>query len=380
MSIKSQREKVIKTYIDETVNCSTGRTKRLEIEGKVEELTIYRLPIDKLLVFNIENGRFAADLYTIEKKEKRKLDPWEKQDRNLIQKILLEKYHDETKRLEEDLEKVGQMEAGVITAAGVVINGNRRMAILMKLHKKTSRENFNYLEVIILPRHLNDEEIYKIEARLQYAKEFKVVYGPVNELLKMREGVKKGMTRRQLAYLLGRSKKYVEDHLFQLELLEKYSEYNWKEINYKKIEGAGITEQMTVVAEILTKFKNEGLNLSEIKKYIELQFAYMKAGCTYQDIRNLKDINLYKDIKSQSLEALNQLKKKEIFEETFKELIDDAGEAIKIKKKKKQPITTITKILKELKRFYDNGYKITPEIKKNLREIKKIVHAMIIKK
>ena len=130
MSIKSEHEKRINAYIESHPNARTGRSHRLVIEGRVVDLEIFRLPI-KFLFFNIENGRFAADLLTLEKELDRKLDTKNSQDAEMVRRILLDKSPSDTKRLKEDLISRGQLQPGIITAAGVVINANRRMAVLM---------------------------------------------------------------------------------------------------------------------------------------------------------------------------------------------------------------------------------------------------------
>lgn len=376
MPIKSQHEQRIKAYIDSNPDSKMDRVERIEIEGQVQDLPVYRLPI-KLLAFNIENGRFAADLHMLEANLRRKLNTRNADDANKVKQVLLNKYPHETKRFREDLKKVGQLQSGVITAAGVVINGNRRMAILMELQKDTSQDRYAYLETIILPRNLSDTEIYKIEARIQYAKDFKMGYGPVNELLKIKEGLDKGMTKRELAALLLRDEKYIEEHLAQLRLLEAYSKYAWKKIDYKRIEEMQMTEQMTDVEKNIRKFKSEGRSLSEINKLLEVQFAYIKAGGSYRDIRTFGKAASLSGAERPYFDALTMLKKEKVSEDSFKELVDDANDGVRIKKKEQRSAELVIRILEQVKGFQDAQYKITPEIKKYFIQISGIISKLI---
>lgn len=376
MTVKSEYEQRIKAYIDSNPDSKMDRVQRIEIEGRVHDLPVYRLPV-KLLSFNIENGRFATDLQTIEAGLRRKLNTRNTADANKVKQTLLDKYPQETKKLKEDLKKVGQLEAGVITAAGVVINANRRMAILMELHKETSQDRFGYLETIILPRNLSDTEIYKIEARLQYAKEFKMGYGPVNELLKIKEGLGKGMSKRELAALLSRDEKYIEEHLAQLKLLEAYSKHAWKKIDYKKIEEMQITEQITDVEKNIRKFNHEGRSPSEVKKLLEVQFAYIKSGCSYQDIRMFGKSASLKGAERPYFDALAMLNENKVSEESFKELVDDANEGVRIKRKEQKPVEQIIRVLEQVKMFRDGQHKISPEVKKYLLEMSGIIAKLI---
>lgn len=376
MSIQSEREQKIKAYLESNSDSKTGRTERLEIEGKVVDLPIYRLPI-KLLAFNTENGRFVADLLSIEEERGRKLDPLNPDDASIIREILIKKYPTETNRLHDDLKRVGQSHTGVITSAGIVINGNRRMAILTKLHEETHQDKFEYLEVVILPRHLDDAEIYKVEARLQYAREFKVAFGPVNELLKIREGLKKGMSESEMAELLGRDEEYVKEHLEQLKLLEEYSMYFWGKVDYKKIEEEDITERMTSVVENLRKLVSEGFDLNDVKKLLELQFNYIKAGASLKDIRCIKKIGRLEKSKQRYFDALDMLKKGEVTAEPFKDLVDNVSEEVRIKVRELKPIVTILRILDKLKGFRDEQNEITPEIREKLIDISTIIDELV---
>lgn len=379
MSIKSEYEKRIEAYVDSNPGSSTGRSSRLVVEGRVVDLPIYRLPI-KCLVFNIENGRFAVDLYTLEKDLGRKVNTREVGDANKVRQILLDKSPNDTKLLRDDLKKQGQVEPGVITAAGVVINANRRMAILMELFEQTSDDKFAYLEAVILPRNINDAEIYKIEARLQYAKDFKVGFGAVNELLKIKEGINKGMSKKELAALLGRDENYIEEHLEQLKLLEAYSNYTWKKVNYKKIEDEQITEPITDVQKNLRKFKNEGRRLSEIKKLLEIQFDYIRCGAKYRDIRDFGKAASLRGGAQLYYKAHSSLKSGKISEESFKEMVDDANETIKIKKEDKKPIELALRALEIVRNMENKQFKINSEAGKYLKEISEIITKLLKKR
>lgn len=376
MTISSEREKKIEAYIKNNKEAKTPNAERIEIEGKVKQQAIYRLPI-KLLAFNMENGRFAADLQTLEKELGRELNPFNADHAKRVKELLITRYPSETDGLREDLKKVGQTHTGVITSAGVVINGNRRMAILSELHEKTSQDRFAYLEVVILPHHLDETEIYKIEARLQYAKDFKEPYGPVNELLKIKEGRNKKMKPEELAQLLRRKTKYIEEHLYQLELLEVYSQQYWGKIDYKKLEEAQITERMTAVVNNLKNFESQGLEPTEIKKLTELQFAYIHSDASLADVRAIGKIDGFVKAKKHYLHSLDMLREGKIPEEGFKKLVDDANEEVKIKKGELKPIVTIISILEKLKGFRDEQNKITPDIRKLLSDISDVANELI---
>ena len=79
-----------------------AKQKPVFIHGKFLEIEVFRLPTE-LLVFNIGNGRFAAELIGEEKRLNRKLDATK--DVKVIQKLLLEQDGTETEALKATLKR-----------------------------------------------------------------------------------------------------------------------------------------------------------------------------------------------------------------------------------------------------------------------------------
>jgi hypothetical protein len=171
---------------------------RVEIEGQIKTLDVWSVPISRL-TFNIRNGRFASELRAKEKTLSRKLDPHVDADARIIRQLLLEQDESETKALMDDVEKHNQLEPGIITADGAVINANRRMAVISALRDKTNEARFEYLKVARLPPNVGEKDLWRIEAGLQFAKDFRAEYGPINELLKLREGTECGLKPKDIA-------------------------------------------------------------------------------------------------------------------------------------------------------------------------------------
>jgi len=376
MSIKSQYEKRIEAYIESNPNCRMGRVNRTVVEGRVIDLPVYRLPI-KYLVFNIENGRFAADLRSTEKDLGRKLNTRVSGDAARVRRILLDKFPNDTRKLREDLKKRGQLQPGVITAAGVVINANRRMATLMELYDETADDKFEFLEVVILPRNISATEIYKIEAREQYGESFIQDYPAINVLLKIKEGLNKGVPIKELAVLLGKKEKEIEEHKNQLKLLEDYSRYAYKRVDYRKIEQEKITEVITEVEKNIRKFMNDRRRPSEIKKLLDIQFEYIKSGCTYRDLRAFGKSAIHSFTTESYLDALSKLKNGKISAPSYQEIIDDINKTGAILNDDEKQIKIVRDILREIKMVQDRQFKMTPEIKKYLVEITNIISKII---
>ncbi|MGW0944310.1 hypothetical protein ACWD4O_17420 [Streptomyces sp. NPDC002623] len=85
-----------------------------------------------------------------------------------------------------DLLARGQKEPAIVTADGVLINGNRRTAALRTL-KRDGHPQFGYVRCLVLPADATPEEILILEAELQVAKDFREDYSWINEAMMIAE-------------------------------------------------------------------------------------------------------------------------------------------------------------------------------------------------
>lgn len=89
--------------------------------------------------------------------------------------------------LKADLRARGQQQPAVVTAEGVLINGNRRAAALRNLFRDDDHQPSRYVSCLVLPADANMREIVDLETELQIAREFKEDYTWVNEALLIEE-------------------------------------------------------------------------------------------------------------------------------------------------------------------------------------------------
>ena len=89
--------------------------------------------------------------------------------------------------LKADLKARGQQQPAVVTAEGVLINGNRRTAALRSLFRDDDHRPSRYVSCLVLPADANMREIVDLETELQIAREFKEDYTWVNEALLIEE-------------------------------------------------------------------------------------------------------------------------------------------------------------------------------------------------
>ncbi|MFI2663483.1 ParB N-terminal domain-containing protein [Micromonospora carbonacea] len=91
------------------------------------------------------------------------------------------------KALKEDLKDRGQQDPAIITAEGVLINGNRRAAALRSLYQDDDWLKARYVQCLVLPDDAQPDELVDLEAELQIARDFKQDYSWINEAFLIEE-------------------------------------------------------------------------------------------------------------------------------------------------------------------------------------------------
>ncbi len=213
-------------------------TAKLILKGKAEIMDIYRFSTQDLL-FNKANGRLASEVIAWENEEGHILDPLNIDDQAVLRELLLSLSPDVNKKIQEDLSKNGQIQPGIITCDGIVINGNRRKALLENLYKRTSDEKFLYFEAHVLPTNISKRELWLIEAGIQLSAPQQLDYSPINHLLKLREGINAGLDEKEISSrLYGVSPEQLKRDLNRLKLIDEYlGEFICKEGKYYLVFG-----------------------------------------------------------------------------------------------------------------------------------------------
>jgi len=362
MKMDTARSKIIEAYLKGRKPVLNMKV-RVEYDGEIHTLDVHRLPI-KELIFNLRNGRFASELKAKEEELKRKLDPNDKQDALIIRNLLLELEPNETEALKEDLKLHGQIDPGIITFDGAVINANRRMAVFNSLDDATGDSKYQYLLAARLPRKVDEKDIWRIEAGLQFGKDFRLRYGPVNELLKLREGANRGLTNKEISTtLLGRfTAQGVQDRLAVLKLIDDYLDFIGRDGEYNILhrDVEKFNSLHTVVKGLR---KSKGEKSPDITKIITIAFLMIeKTNLSHWDIRNLRKISREKEA---TTALMNDLKpknpremKKDNLEEAYqgaKDIVDDKKEHNRPARLLKRALTAINHINPKSARLKDSN-------------------------
>jgi hypothetical protein len=367
MNIQSQRAKDIDAYIESHDDVKIGNWP-VEIAGQKQILPYYKFPL-KLLRYNVNNGRLAMERQQWEKDQGRALDLSQPDDVMVIRDILLGLDRDQTEALKKDLSQKGQMEPGVITHNGVVINGNRRMALLEVLHESEPTGRWKCLEAVRLPATISQSDLWKIEAGLQLSKGKITEYHPVNELLKIKQGIDAGLSPEEVAAAMyGRTVDEVKKALERLELIDNFLLFWGKGGTYGLIKTFGLHEYFVDIQNnIIPQWEREGLPNRQRHDQLTYAFALIRAGVlfaqrgqadkrkkkgiTHWDIRDLRKIFSDAHAKDAFLEHLGKTKAEQlrsISEATVIEDFRSAQDVLSMREQRDQPIKLIERATKAL--------------------------------
>ena len=220
------------------------RVERHWLGGKRVDLDVYQIPIEHLY-FNIENGRYADRMIKLRHENPgQQIDPRETVWKEQIERMLVGEHKDTSRdkaafeKLLDDIRARTQLHPGVVTLDGGVIDGNRRLAALQRLNQQT-REQFRHFDGVILPADTTGEDRWRIEAGLQLGVNERWDYSPINELLKVRDGVrlyeemisrgklKKSADSVQLVAkaIYGKTEAQIREMVRRLDLIDEYLQF-----------------------------------------------------------------------------------------------------------------------------------------------------------
>jgi ParB-like chromosome segregation protein Spo0J len=169
----------------------TIETTVVEWRGEPKAVPVITMPVN-VLSYNPDTHRIRVQR-TLDPVRDQALDdsPYSPGSQAYLHELLMGTPSDPTKTdpafilLKEDLRENGQAEPGIITRAGVLINGNTRRAALREL-------GVEHMRVGVLPPDADHDDIESIELSLQLRRSFKRDYSFMNALISLDERVAAG--------------------------------------------------------------------------------------------------------------------------------------------------------------------------------------------
>jgi hypothetical protein len=185
-------------------------------------------------------------------------------------------------QLKKDLAERRQQEHAVITADGVLINGNRRAAALRSLLHDDHNLDARYIRCMVLPADATPGEIIHLETELQVAKDFKEAYSWVNQALLIEELYNaNGRNFEFVAAMMHRPVKDITsdyEKVQQANQLVDLSNGRWLHVDFEPNESA--------FDELAQYIRNK--NDDEKEAVRSVYFLGTLTGVNYRDLRHLR--------------------------------------------------------------------------------------------
>ena len=290
METKTRIQK-LKQIVDEGTPCAR---KDIHYKGKRKTMDVFDIPLE-YLIFNQYNGRIATFVKTHEK-QYHPIDATTDEGERLIAKFLWDSKIGRNKTTQKDLIDKGQLEYGIVTADGVVVDGNRRFMLLKKNKKEEHKGASDYFKAIVLEDTLesNKKEIMALETVYQMGVDDKLDYNPIQKYLKCSDLVGQGFSEGEIAKMMGETSSKIREYLSVLKLMEEYLQEYGYEGMYRVLETEKLESQFTDLNNYLSRYRGEQgrihdmnwmPNPEDIDDLQKVYFDYIRAGFGVHDIR-----------------------------------------------------------------------------------------------
>lgn len=332
----------------------TGENKKLRIQGKTTVFEVYRVPI-KNLIYNKKNGRIATYVSKFIEDGNEFSNDKEALN-NEIEKFIEESNPDALKKTKESIKTMSQTEPAVVTADGIVLDGNRRFTSLRQLSREELDPQYEYLNAVVLPANrYSDKDIKRLELNLQHAVESKVDYNPIDRLVDIYRDLieNKEFTPEEYAKETQSTPNKVKSEMRIAGLVVEYLEYINQPKHFYIAREQKIDGPVREVDKILRSKKIDVNRIDDIKDALFAAIATID-GDTTRRIRGLKDV-FEGPIASEKF--LNKLDDEEILDD-FNDSFNDA------KKQEEARQTGIVNLESDLRSKFVDVVETTVESKK----------------
>jgi len=186
------------------------------------KLPVYEIDL-QYLVYNAYNGRIASFVKSYERQTGKKLDATNNDDAKIIEEFLWNSNVPSNKETKKSLKEKKQLEYGIVTKDGVIIDGNRR-AMLIKQLANENAEQPTYFLAVILEETLdqNPKEIMRLETTYQMGEDAKVDYNAIEKYLKCKDLKSYGFEENEIGKMMGESETKIKEYLSIMDLMDDY--------------------------------------------------------------------------------------------------------------------------------------------------------------
>jgi hypothetical protein len=295
MNVEERKEK-LKEFTDHPEKaCRTGIP--ITYHGSIITLPAFAIPLE-YLVYNPYNGRIGSVVKSYER-QNHTIDPEDPEDKKLIEKFLWESKPDANKKTKDRLVNEQQQKHGIVTADGIIIDGNRRASLLSNIMADSNipfaaKSHCRYFIAIILPENADKKEILALETTYQMGEDAKVDYNPIEKYLKCKDLKDAGFTEDDIAGMMDCKPGEVRTMLSALSLMDEYlDEYDYSGM-YTQLDKR--EDQFLKLDPALRRYKagvpsmwayDPDADVSDLKL---IAFDYIRAGFDQTLFRNIINV------------------------------------------------------------------------------------------
>lgn len=305
----------------------------LKIRDKVDH-EVYSIPIEYLR-YNDLNGRIASFVES----SKAVGEPLKSENsKRTIEEYLWNSDEIANKNTKKSIFEDGQQKPGIISADGIVLDGNRRLMLLNKLYEETGNLKFSRFNTIILDESFTEKEIYNLEGYLQFGIDPQAEYKPIEKYLMVNRRIQAGMTPREIS-------KSVNDRFKEKEIIEFYEMFNLME-EYLEYIGSKGNYELLSFRKVEDSIKTLNAQLKKLNK--NNHPAQKNREISNDEISDIKLV--YFDLIRLAVSSDTK---------DYRELVSSK--------------TNLLENQEEWKKFSDSHFEITKDIKRRRRDIYEVI-------
>lgn len=288
----------------------THKTDRIWVKGEFQDLPVARVPVE-LLYLNDDNRRFRAEAQGAAADLGRRLDPASNPEDELsIISLLLDrdphveddkvvgKPAKDSVALRLDWEKRGQERPFWVRPDGLVLNGNRRLAMIKRAQTEVGSEFSSYVNVVVFSEdEYDDDVIFDLEATEQLTEGLKVRYSDINVLLTLRDAAEREgvdwadresihTTAIRIQHLVNNDPSYAEIQLNAVKYMDLYLEDLGSPGDYHLL--VGNVERFREVGKTMVQVEADDESRADLM--LRVMFAAVQSGIPYDGIRAVRSL------------------------------------------------------------------------------------------
>lgn len=270
-----------------------GKGKRIRYCGDVKTFIEYEIPMD-LIIYNVENGRIASLVKSYER-EHSSLNPEKDEDSKQIALFLYDSNDIANKKTKRNIVSNGQLETGIITCDGVLVDGNRRVSLMRQILSDSSfstseRARCEKFRAIVLPEDADKKEILRLETTFQMGADEKVGYNAIEKYLHAQDLADQGFSTSDISEFMNLDGATEVTKLLEIkQLIDEYLEYFGLDGLYTRLP-KGFEDDLQKLNTAIRKIKNGSINwipttrLTEVENDLKcISFDYIRLNAKSPD-------------------------------------------------------------------------------------------------